>query len=348
MTVSDKPGSLRIRRIILFLFALHLTFCSMAQAGTLKIVTTTSDLASVTKAVAGDKAEVTAICNGKEDPHFLQAKPGYILLARDADLWIRIGMDLEAGWEGPVLEGSRNRAIQVGEAGHLDGSEYIIPLEVPEGRISRGMGDVHPHGNPHYWLDPLNVRILAGAVRDRLVKIDPENSSIYNENLASFIRKLDEHMFGKVLVEKVGGPRLWEMELKGQLFEYLKENGIYDSTGGWIEQMKPLMGEEIVVYHRSWVYFVRRFGLHIGAELEPKPGIPPGPSHLVKVMEKIRAKGIRLILMEPFYHRKAADKVALETGVSVVICPNSVNGDPDAADYFELIDLVINRLNKNL
>lgn len=340
----------RSLRLTVFLFVLSITliYNSIIEAKVLKIVTTTSDLASITNAITGDHAEITSICSGKEDPHFLQAKPGYILLARDADLWIRIGMDLEIGWEGPVIEGSRNRKIQVGSRGHLDVSDFIIPLEVPNTRVSRAMGDVHPHGNPHYWLDPLNGRLIATAISDRLIVLDSQNSELYTRNLEVFKKALDERMFGEALVKKVGGSNLWTMQMNGRLEDYLHDNNLEDQIGGWLGLMKTNKGKEIVVYHRSWIYFSDRFNLTISAELEPKPGIPPSPSHLVKVIEKVRDQGIRLILLEPFYSHKAADKVAQGTGARVFVCPNSVGGHPEAYDYLSLIELIVNRLHEIL
>ena len=148
-----------------------------SRAAVLKIVTTTSDLAAVAKAVAGDRAEVHSICSGKEDPHALQAKPSCILLARDADLWIRIGLELEIGWEPPIIDGSRNPRIRVGAPGHLDASESALVLDVPAVKVTRALGDVHPQGNPHYWLDPYNGRRIAAAIADRLTQIAPAEES---------------------------------------------------------------------------------------------------------------------------------------------------------------------------
>ncbi|MBN2684133.1 MAG: zinc ABC transporter substrate-binding protein [Pontiellaceae bacterium] len=275
----------------------------------LQIVTTTSDLASIAKAVAGDLAEVESICTGKEDPHHLQARPKYILLARDADLWIRTGMDLEIGWEVPVIDGSRNTEIRPGQPGHLDASTSVEKLEVPDAdQLSRAMGDIHAQGNPHYLTDPLNARQVAGAIADRLAELDPAGAATYQTNAVIFQAKIDQKM------------------------------------EEWTEKMKPLKGKSIVTYHKSWIYFAERFDLKIEMELEPKPGVPPSPVHLAKVMKTVEQKKIGLILQEPWYSTKAAKRVKDKTSARIVVAPISVGGDPKATDYFSLIDLIVARL----
>ena len=319
--------------------------CSAAHAKELKIVTTTADLGSIASAVAGDRATVRSICTGKDDPHFLQAKPSYIMMARDADLWIRVGMELEIGWETPVLDGARNRRIRVGNRGHLDVSERVLRLEVPSTRVTRAMGDVHPHGNPHYWLDPLNARIVAQTIADRLAEIAPQDADVLRGNLEAFQKALDERMFGKELVARLGGDKLWTLALKGTLFEFLDERQLAGELGGWQARMRPHAGAKIVTYHRSWTYFAHRFGLQVVAEVEPKPGIPPSPGHLVRVIDTVQAEGVGLILLEPFYSRASADMVAAKTGAIVAVCANSVDGEAAASDYLALMDLVVDRVS---
>ncbi|NQT20239.1 MAG: metal ABC transporter substrate-binding protein [Planctomycetes bacterium] len=334
--------------IVLLALVMTVTGHPDAWAEKLNIVTTTSDLASIARAVAGDKATVRSICDGKRDPHFLQAKPSYIVMARDADLWIRVGMDLEIGWEQPVLDGARNGGIREGSPGHLDASQKILRLEVPARKVTRAMGGVHPMGNPHYWLDPLNARIIAGTIADRLAELSPAGARAFRKNCRAFERALDERMFGRELVAKVGGSKLWALELKGELLEFLGKKKLGDALGGWLGALHPLRGSEVVTYHRSWVYFMRRFGLSVPVELEPKPGIPPSPSHLAEVIENVKTRKIKTILVEPFYSRKAADLVAAKAGGTVVVCANSVGGQKEATDYFSLIDLIVKRVSAAL
>jgi zinc/manganese transport system substrate-binding protein len=334
-----------------FLLAAVGLFCLAGIAvngADLRIVTTTSDLAAIARAVAGDAAEVSSITDGRRDPHFLQAKPSYIMAARNADLWIRVGMELEVGWEGPILRGSRNAAIQEGTPGHLDASQGIIRLGVPTGKITRAMGDVHPTGNPHYWLDPLNGRIVAAQVADRLIALRPERAEHFRQNLAAFQQALDARMFGPDLAAAAGGDALWALLLNGQLDAFLADSDAPARLGGWLATMRPYQGTPVILYHQSWNYFINRFGLRIAAELESKPGVPPTASHLQDVIDTASAQRVRLILVEPFYNRKAADKVAAASRASVVVCANSVGGQEEARDYLSLIDQIVDKVVNTL
>lgn len=296
---------------LVFTLLLFLANAFVSEAGTFKIVTTTSDLASIAEAVAGDKADVQSICTGREDPHHLQARPKYIMLARNADLWIRTGLDLEIGWEMPVIDGSRNRKIRPGQPGHLDASQNIEKLDVPdEQMLSRALGDVHAQGNPHYLTDPLNARQVAGDIAERLAQLDPANAETYQSNAKAFQDKIDARM------------------------------------ADWNQKLAPLKGQSIVTYHKSWVYFAHRFGMEIAIELEPKPGVPPSPAHLTEVIQTVQQRKIGLILQEPWYSRKAAERVAEKTSARIVVAPISTGGDPAATDYFALIDLIVNRLTE--
>jgi zinc/manganese transport system substrate-binding protein len=316
-----------------------------ASADTFKIVTTTTDLAAIARAVGGEMVSVESICTGREDPHFLQARPGYILKARDADLWIRVGRELEIGWEGPILEGSRNSRIRVGGPGHLDASRDALVLDLPSERVTRAMGDVHPSGNPHYWLDPWNGRAVAGTICEKLSVLMPDKAPEFAANLERFRKEIDERMFGSDLVGALGGDALWKLQRSGGIDRYLEENGMTGRLGGWSARMRPFRGAGIVTYHRSWVYFAERFGLEVVAELEPKPGIPPTAGHLAEVVERMKGEGARLILQETYYSAKAARSIAEKTGAEVVITANSVGGDPKAADYLSLMDLIVERVS---
>jgi zinc/manganese transport system substrate-binding protein len=320
-----------------------LALTGTATAAGLKIVTTTSDLAAIAKAVAGDRAEVHSICTGKEDPHMLQAKPSCILLARNADLWIRIGLELEIGWEPPILDGSRNPRIREGARGHLDAAESALILDVPTSRVTRALGDVHPQGNPHYWLDPLNGRRIAGAMGERLAEIAPADAALFRANATAFQQAVDERMFGAELLKALPADRLWAMTEDGSITAFLADPANQGRAAGWLATMQPLRGQQILTYHRSWVYFAHRFGLVIAAEIEPKPGVPPSGAHLRQIAESARQQGVRVILQEPFYSRKAADRLAVETGARVVAVANSVGGQPEASDYLALMDLIVKR-----
>jgi zinc/manganese transport system substrate-binding protein len=311
MNANSITGFTRI--VFLCCIALSGTFMcepSKCQAkDKLNVVTTTTNLASIAESVGGEHVFVNSIGSGDEDPHFIQAKPSYMMKAKKADLWIRVGLELEIGYEGLILQGSRNPQIHIGSTGHLDVSEGIIPLEVPTQttKIDRSMGDVHPLGNPHYWLDPYNGKIIAQNICRRLKQLDPEHTADYDSNLAAFISKLDK------AIEK------------------------------WEAKLKPFEHSKIVVYHRSWPYFTNRFNLDIVAELEPKPGIPPGPGHILEVINTMKSEKAKVILMEPFYNRDDAEAVAKKTGAKVVVVPNAVN--EQVKDYIAMLDNIVNRLS---
>jgi ABC-type Zn uptake system ZnuABC Zn-binding protein ZnuA len=270
-----------------------------------RVVTTLPVFAELAKAVGGDKVEVTAIATPLQDPHFVDAKPSYILAASRADLLVLAGMELEVGWEPLVREGSRNADIQIGSPGYVDASAHVQKLGVPTGKVDRSRGDVHPFGNPHYWLDPLNAVPLTADIALALTRVDPRNGGYYNDRRRMFLTEL--------------------------------ERRIVD----WRARMAPLQGEPVVSYHESWGYFARRFGLEIVGTLEPKPGIPPSPSHLAQLMDQMNSQDVKLILKEPYYENKNPDLVARETGARVVELPNQ----PQAGqDYFEFVDTLIDRV----
>jgi ABC-type Zn uptake system ZnuABC Zn-binding protein ZnuA len=270
-----------------------------------RIVTTLPVFAELAKALGGDKIEVTAIATPLQDPHFVDAKPSYILAAGRADIFVLAGMELEVGWEPLVREGSRNADIQIGGPGYVDASAHVQKLGVPTGKVDRSRGDVHPFGNPHYWLDPLNAVPLTADIVLALSRVDPRNAGYYNDRRREFLSRLEGRM------------------------------------SGWRSRLAPLQGTPVVSYHESWEYFARRFGLEIVGTLEPKPGIPPSPSHLAQLMDRMQARDVKLILKEPYYEDKNPELVARETGARVVELPNQ----PQAGqDYLAFVDALVDRV----
>ena len=229
----------------------------------LNVVTTTTDMASIARSIGGDRVRVRSLQNGTRDPHFLQAKPTYIVMARKADLWIRVGMELEIGYEPVILNSSRNRRIKAGSEGHLDASQNVLRLDVPTKKINRSMGDVHPEGNPHYWLDPYNGRIVAAEIAGRLKRLDMAGARTYEANLAAFTRKLDEAMFGEAALKAMKGDELWKLQLAGGLRKCLDDRKI--KPGGWYGILLRHRGAKVGTHHRSWNYLLNRFGLVLGA-----------------------------------------------------------------------------------
>lgn len=274
----------------------------------LNILTTTADLKSIAEYVGGDKVQVDSLGTGTQDPHAIEAKPSFMMKAKKADLFIRVGLELEIGYEDLIIDGSRNPRIRIGQRGHLDASEGIPVLEIPAQRVTREMGDVHPMGNPHYWLDPQNAKIIAANIASRLSELSPENADYFRHNLAAFDKQIDEKM------------------------------------SAWSAALAPYRGKKVAIYHRSWPYFFRRFGLVDACELEPKPGIPPSPGHLAQVIDIMKRDRVPVVLMEVLYDETPAKFVSQKTGAKIVVVPNSVGGSPEAKDYFSLIDTIVKKI----
>ncbi len=307
----------------------------------LNIVATTPELGALTSALAGDRARIRTITTGREDPHFLQARPTFTVMARDADLWLRMGLELEIGWEPVLIESSRNPRIRVGQPGHFDAGAYIAyALEVPEATATRAQGDVHPSGNPHYLTDPLNARTVAKALAERLMVIDPAHSDHYRDGLAAFLERLDRSMFGAAVLEKIDAERLWAAEVENGLLALLKNENATDLLGGWRGAMQPWRDQPVITFHKSWSYLAHRFGFLVVAELEPLPGVPPSPVHLTRIIDLMRQKQVTLILREPFYPERPARFVARATGARVVTV-NSYGTDSSTNGYFTFIDSII-------
>ena len=274
---------------------------SSAQAQ-LRVVGATEDMAAIAREVGGDKVKVDAIARGYQDPHFVEAKPSFILLLAKADLLIAVGRELEVSWLPPLVTQSRNARIQPGSPGYLDASQGVRILDVPTGTVTRAMGDVHPSGNPHYWLDPGNGRKVAQAVKAKLSELDRANAAYYEQRYADFDRRLAE-------AEK-----------------------------RWDATMAPFKGMKIVTYHRSWTNFADRFGLDVIGFVEPKPGVPPSPQHTIALIKAMKAQGIKVLLVEPYFDLKTPNSIGRETGAAVLVLPPSVGGEKVITDYIKLFD----------
>jgi ABC-type Zn uptake system ZnuABC Zn-binding protein ZnuA len=279
-----------------------------AQAATPKVVTTTEDLASLVREVGGDKVAVDAIARGYQDPHFVDPKPSFILKLHDADLLVVVGRELEIGWLPPLLTQSRNARIQPGSPGYIDASAGVRILEIPTGQITRAMGDVHPQGNPHYWLDPDNGRIIAKSLVAALARLSPADQAYFEQRYADFDRRLTE------------------------------------AQGRWAASLAPYKGTKVVTYHRSWPNFTERFGLDVIGYVEPKPGIPPSPSHTLELIGEMKRQQAKVILVEPYFDTKTPDSIAREVGGKVLVLSPSVGGVREASDYIKLFDYDISQL----
>ena len=298
---------MKLLRIAAVLAAALFAAAGRAEAA-LNVVCTTSDLASIVSEVGGDKVTVDSLARGYQDPHFVEAKPSFVLKLNKADLLVVVGRDLEIGWLPALINQARNAKIQPGADGYFDASLTAKILDLPTGQITRAMGDVHPLGNPHYWLDPENGRRIAKAVQAKLAQKDAANAAYYAQRAADFDRRLTE------------------------------------AQQRWTSMMAPYKGIKVVTYHRSWANFADAFGIDVIGYVEPKPGIPPTPRHTLDVIQAMRAQGVKLIVVEPYFDSKTPNSIASQTGGKVLVLPPSVGGVPAASDYLKLFDTNVNLL----
>jgi zinc/manganese transport system substrate-binding protein len=291
-----------MKKIIALLALLPVLTHTVGAQGKLNVVATTEDLAAIAREVAGDRAEVESIARGYQDPHFVEAKPSFILRLQRADLLVVVGRELEVGWLSPLVQQSRNAKVQPGAAGYLDASLQARILDIPQGQVTRAMGDVHPQGNPHYWLDPENGKVIARAIAGKLSELRPADKAYFEQRLADFSRRVDE-------AEK-----------------------------GWLATFAPFKGLKVVTYHRSYTNFADRFGLEVIGYVEPRPGIPPTPQHTLDLINEMNRQNVKLIIVEPYFDLKTPNAIARQTGGQVVVVPPSVGGTKEVSDYFKLFD----------
>lgn len=299
--------------VIFYLFGLWLmvNIFTPAMAGDkLRVVTSTADLASIAAAVGGDQVEVFAIAKGYQDPHFVDAKPSYMIKLQKADLFIQVGLDLEIGWVPLLLDGARNSNILPGGNGFLDASVGVPLLQVPTGDPAtlRAQGDIHAAGNPHFWLDPRRGKQVADNIYRALSRLQPEHEARFKANCDDFKRRIDQ------------------------------------KTAEWQQRMKPYRGTRIVAFHNSWPYFEEFTGLNIVDFVEPKPGIPPTPKHLVRVIGHMQEQDVRIIIISPYYSKKSSELIASKTGAQLVELATSVEAYPEIRSYFDLFDYNVGKM----
>jgi zinc/manganese transport system substrate-binding protein len=293
-----------MRTIVLFL-ALLVGGSADAE---LRVVTSIETFADLARRVGGDRVDVESLSHGYMDPHFVEPKPSLVLALNRADLLVHVGLELEIGWLPPLVLGARNDKIQPGAAGNLDVSAGIPVLDVPSVKVDRSMGDIHPSGNPHYWIPPDNALIIAREIAQKLEQLDPGGRQQYHDRLAAFERELASR------------------------------------RAGWEKEAAPLHGLKVVTYHKSWSYLSKWLGLVEIGYLEPKPGIPPSPAHIAWLITTMRQDGVKLLIMESFYPRNTAELVAGKSGARAVVLPSDVGADKSVSDYFSLVDAVVRKL----
>lgn len=291
--------------VALFFIAM-LTLGSTAHAK-LNVVATTPDLASIAKEIGGDRIELTTMARPTEDPHFVDARPSFIVKLNKADALIHGGAELESGWLPKLLEQARNAQIISAAKGDVNCCAGVRMLEVPA-TLDRSKGDIHATGNPHYLVDPENAKVVAHHIADAFGKLDTPNRDYYAANAKAFMATLETKL------------------------------------AEWQAKLAPFRGQQVVAYHNSWVYFAERFGLKIELFLEPKPGIPPSPAHLAALMAKMKETGARVIVVDPYLNRKTAETVARGTGATVVAVAQFPGAIKGTDDYVALLDYLVNEL----
>ena len=272
------------------------TLLVAVSVGKVKVVTSLSDLADFTKAIGGDRVQVDYLVRGSQNPHFIEIKPSYMMKLKSADLFITIGMGLEL-WAQQIIDGSRNPNLTV-----VDCSRAVNKLEVPTGSVDASQGDVHPFGNPHYWLDPENVKVVVKEIFDNLSRVSPDDREFFKKNMEDYLKRLEVKI------------------------------------AEWTALMKPFKGMKLVSYHTSFSYFASRFGISIVGYVEPKPGIPPTPSHSAELIVMIRKSGVKVIGLEQYYEENTSAQIAESTGAKLVRLSTSVGGIAGTDDYIKLMD----------
>jgi zinc/manganese transport system substrate-binding protein len=278
-----------------------------ARAG-LRVVTTTEGLAALAREVAGGRASVESLSRGIADPHFVDANPMLAVKLRNADLLVDVGLELEIGWLPPLVNQSRNAEIQPTGRRRLTAASAVTVMDVPTGAVDRSMGDLHPSGNPHFLSDPRRGLEVAAAIAARLAELDPSGAGVYQASLAAFRGKAEA------------------------------------AIAGWEKVLAPLRGRKLFTQHRTFSYFLDWSGLVSAGELEPRPGVPPPPSHLAELVTRAKAEGVREIVVESYYDSRSGGVVAEHSGAKLVRIPGDVGGEPGARSYLDYVGLVVARV----
>lgn len=287
---------------------------SQNSAAQVQIVTSVPDFAAIAQEIGGDKVEVISLAKGYQDPHFVDAKPIFVSKLNKADLLVYNGLEMEIGWLPILITGARNSDILAGNSiGHYNASSSIKEkLEVHSGPVDRSMGDIHPGGNPHFMLDPRNAIPVARSIAARLIQIDPENAALYEENFNNFVSTI------KLKISE------------------------------WDSQLAPYKGTKVVTYHKLWAYFLKWTNFEEIGTIEPKPGIPPSPSHVADLIKRMEALDVKLVIAANYYPQKTPQIIAQKTGATFLALPAMVEGREGINTYFEFIDALVAEITSAL
>ncbi len=294
-----------MKKILLLLASLLWAGSAYAK---LNVVATITDFGAIAEAVGGDKIKVTSIAKGTEDSHFVDARPSFVRVLNQADVLIEGGAELEIGWLPPLVNGARNARILADAPGHVVLGKYIRLIEVPSGPIDRSMGDIHPLGNPHFWLDPENAKVIARVLAETFSRLDPKEKAVFEANLKTFTDRLNAKI------------------------------------AEWSKAMAPFRGTKVVTYHKSFDYFLERFGLQLAGTIESKPGIEPSPSYINGLIQRLRGADVKLVIVEPYRPHRTPEYVAQSLGAKLLVLPEKVQGNASAKDTISLFDYDVGQI----
>ena len=319
-----------------------------APPAPVKVVTSLTTYAAIAREITGDRGTVTSIAEGDEDPHFVQPRPSFVPLLRDADLFVTTGMDLEL-WVPTLLDRAGNPRIREGAAGYVPAFKGITLLEVPSS-LSRAQGDIHVDGNPHIHTDPINAIIIARNILDGLKRISPANADYFAGREKDFESRVLRATFGDEIVRIVTEPTLFELARTGKVMSFLERpyqgKALMSKLGGWMQQAMAFRGKEMVCYHKEWAYFSNRYGVTCVEYIEAKPGIPPTPRHVQDVIALMREKKIPVLFASNYFDHNQIRDVAARTNATPVIVPENTHGAPGVETYFDLMNTWITGLAK--
>ncbi|MEM7184606.1 MAG: metal ABC transporter substrate-binding protein [Spirochaetota bacterium] len=299
-----------LRVFITFLFTS--AFVSMLSAK-VSVVTTTTDLEYIAKKIGKNRVKVKSLIRGFDDPHFVMARPDFIINMSKADVFVMIGLDLEVGWAPLLLEKSRNMKIQKGQPGYCDASVGIKILGQPTINVDRSMGDMHIYGNPHYWNDPINAIQMANNIRNALMRVDPTHSEEYNNNYKQFRKDII---------------RVTKQELR---------------------KFKPYFGARVAVFHDQFVYLSTRFKFKANLTIEERPGVPPSNRYMEQTINYMKSNNIKVILVGIYQNLKYAKYVSSKVpGSKVLVMPVSVGGTKQATTYEKTLQIMLTKIRKAL
>lgn len=338
-----------MKRLHIFILILILLFSSIVLQAQekIKVVATITAYSDIARYIGGEYVEVTAIVAGNQDAHFVRPKPSYAVLLNKADLFMETGLDLEL-WVPPLVDKSANPKIRSGQIGYVAVADGVHMLEIPA-VVDRSQGDVHIYGNPHIYTSPLNAKVIAENITIGLSKVDPQHEAFYKKRLNDFKSEIDQRLFGEELVNILGSDILEQLSESNRLIDFLntksfKDKKLIEYLGGWMKDMLPLRGRKLVGYHKNWVYFEQLFGLNFIGFVEPKPGIPPSPKHVERLIRDMREQNARVIMAANYFSEQQVQDIADKVGGVADVVPFSVGGVPGVDNYFKLIDYWINHL----